>query len=108
MPAVRPATTGDLAALFAADRSLLERHLLQDGPPSEQALVDASRLLLRYQNHPGGATHVELINTLLSRWNLDTTGLFSLCRSIWASNWRPSAMEQQEAVGSGADVGADS
>lgn len=108
MLTVRPATSSDLAALFATDRSVLEQHLLADGPPSEQALVDASRLLLRYQNHPGGTTHVELINTLLARWNLDTEALFSLCCSIWASNWRPATGEQQEAVGSGADVGAES
>lgn len=103
---MRPATQLNPAALFDSDLALLERHLEADGPPTEQALIDAARLLLRYQGNPTAA-HLSVIQALLERWGLDRDELFSMCRAIWASQWRPTAMEQQEAVGSGADVGAE-
>ena len=102
-----PTTQLNLAALFDDDFALLERHFEAEGPPTEQALVDAARLLLRYQGSPTAQAHLSVIQALMDRWELDRDGLFSMCRAIWASQWRPSVMEQQEAVGSGADVGAE-
>lgn len=103
-----PTTQLNLAALFDDDFALLERHFEAEGPPTEQALVDAARLLLRYQGSPTAQAHLSVIQALMDRWELDREGLFLMCRAIWASQWRPSAMEQQAGVGSGADVGADS
>lgn len=80
--------------------------------PRDDDLIDAARLLLRYQGFPGAQELQRDLATCLRRWGLDQAQLQARTRALWASGYRPplpgaSAQEPATAVGSGADVGAD-
>lgn len=82
--------------------------LLATDTPDETALIDAARLLLRYDNHPLMEHLHPQLNHHISRWGHDRTSLFAATRALWSNGWRPPLNPTQQvegvAVGSGADV----
>lgn len=74
--------------------------------PSHQNLIDAARLLLRYEGAQASADLYELITSAIAAWGLDRESLFAKTRALWNSGWQPSASlePQTSGVGSGADV----
>ena len=77
-----------------------------DANPSHQNLIDAARLLLRYEGAQASADLYELITSAIAAWGLDRESLFAKTRALWNSGWQPSTTAEPQAsgVGSGADV----
>lgn len=92
------------AALLGHDLQLIQRMLAGPGEPTPEALITAARLLIRYGHHPDGTLHVANLRRLLAWWNLTPDELNARCRDLWQQGWRPLTQEQQDGVGSGADV----
>lgn len=72
--------------------------------PSDAEVVQAARLVIRYRDSRLSRDLYHQLQQTLDRWSLSVPTLFRRARSIWQSGWRPGALEQDEAVGSGADV----
>ena len=89
--------------LHALDRQVLDR-LLAVATPADEHLVDAARLLARYQGFPGAADLQQDLEKVLRLWGLDRDQLQERTRRIWASGFRPLAPAAPEAVGSGFDT----
>lgn len=88
--------------LYASDRETVDR-LLAVEQPSDADLVDAARLLMRYQGFPGATDLQEDLAKTLRLWQLDRTALQARTRAIWAAGFRP-APAAGDAVGSGFDT----
>jgi len=88
--------------LYASDRETVNR-LLAAEQPSDADLVDAARLLMRYQGFPGADDLQEDLAKALRLWQLDRTALQARTRAIWAAGFRP-APAGGDAVGSGFDT----
>jgi hypothetical protein len=81
------------------------RSLEQQDTFSDQALVDAARLLIRYDGFPGARDIPERIIAKCRQSGIASRDeLNARCRAIWATGFRPS-LEGAD-VGSGADVAA--
>ena len=93
--------------LYALDRDMLDA-LLAAHTPGDAQLVDAARLLMRYQGFPGAHDLQDDLEKVLRLWGLSREELHSRTRAIWASGFRPGpagpAGPGQEAVGSGFDT----
>ncbi|MCP9774657.1 DUF3288 family protein [Cyanobium sp. WAJ14-Wanaka] len=92
--------------LYAKDRDLVDRLLAVESPADEH-LVDAARLLMRYEGFPGARDLQEDLAKTLRLWGLNRESLHSQTRAIWAAGFRPHAMgltAPAEAVGSGFDT----
>jgi hypothetical protein len=89
--------------LHALDRQVLDR-LLAVATPADDHLVDAARLLMRYQGFPGASDLHEDLQKVLRLWGLDRDQLQARTRRIWAGGFRPLAAADAEAVGSGFDT----
>lgn len=89
--------------LHAADRQTVERLLAAD-PPGDEHLVDAARLLMRYEGFPGASDLKQDLERLLRLWGLDRDQLHARTRALWAAGFRPGAAPLAEAVGSGFDT----
>ena len=93
--------------LNALDREVLDA-LLAVQTPADAQLVDAARLLMRYQGFPGAHDLQDDLEKVLRLWGLSREELHSRTRAIWASGFRPGpagpAAPAQEAVGSGFDT----
>jgi hypothetical protein len=86
------------------DRPVIEALLCQS-TPSEQDIVDASRLYVRYCSSRLSPDLAEAILQALRNWNLSVEEVQERARSIWQSGWRPTPQAAEEQpVGSGADV----
>lgn len=97
-------TTPEDAALVREDSARINQ-LLQIQSPQPLDLVDAARLLMRYQGLPAMESMCQALQGHLARWELDRDGLNAATRSLWASGWRPPLNgAASEPVGSGADV----
>jgi Protein of unknown function (DUF3288) len=73
--------------------------------PTDQVLVDAARLLIRYDGFPGARDIPEHIIARCRAWGIASrVELNARCRAIWASGFRPTF--EGADVGSGADVAA--
>lgn len=94
--------------LEASDRHLVDG-LLAVTVPEDGHLVEAARLLMRYQGFPGASGLQQNLTKLLKLWGLSRDELNSRCRAIWASGYRPGQEvgTEPQAVGSGFDA-ADS
>ncbi|MBM5796794.1 MAG: DUF3288 family protein [Cyanobacteria bacterium K_Offshore_0m_m2_072] len=88
--------------LHASDRETVDR-LLAAAQPSEADLVDAARLLMRYQGFPGAADLQDDLAKILRLWQLDRAALHERSKAIWAAGYRP-APAAGDAVGSGFDT----
>ena len=91
--------------LHAGDREVLDRLLAAD-PPADEHLVDAARLLMRYDGFPGATDLRDDLQRILRLWGLDRDQLQERTRRIWAAGFRPGAPAAAEAVGSGFDTAA--
>jgi hypothetical protein len=89
--------------LYACDRDSVDRLLAAD-PPADAHLVDAARLLMRYEGFPGANDLREDLERVLRLWGLDRDGLHERTRAIWAAGFRPGPAPAAEAVGSGFDT----
>ena len=91
--------------LHASDRDTVDR-LLAVEAPGDDHLVDAARLLMRFEGFPGAQDIRDDLERLLRLWNLDREALHQRTRAIWAAGFRP-APAQAEAVGSGFDTATE-
>jgi hypothetical protein len=92
--------------LHALDRDTIDRLLAAETPADDQ-LVDAARLLMRYEGFPGAADLRNDLERLLRLWGLDREALHQRTRAIWAAGFRPGPAPAAEAVGSGFDTAAE-
>ncbi|MFM7311724.1 MAG: DUF3288 family protein [Cyanobium sp.] len=89
--------------LHTLDRDVIDG-LLAVQTPGEAQLVDAARLLMRYEGFPGAGDLRDDLNKVLRLWGLDRERLHQRTRAIWAGGYRPGAAPHAEAVGSGFDT----
>jgi hypothetical protein len=93
--------------LHALDRDVVDG-LLAAATPADAQLVDAARLLMRYQGFPGARDLQVDLDKVLRLWGLSREELHSRTRAIWAGGFRPGAADPaapaQEAVGSSFDT----
>lgn len=88
--------------LHAQDRDRVDR-LLAAEQPGDDHLVDAARLLMRYDNFPGAHDIRDDLDKTLRLWGLSRAELHQRTRAIWAAGFRPASMAG-DAVGSGFDT----
>lgn len=93
---------GQSHPLHALDRVLVDR-LLAAETPADEHLVDAARLLMRYQGFPGAFDLQDDLAKVLRLWGLSREALHERTRAIWATGFRP-VPSGGEAVGSGFDT----
>ena len=91
--------------LHAIDRQVIDQ-LLAAATPEDGHLVDAARLLHRYEGFPGAVDLKDDLERVLRLWGLDRTALRDRTRAIWAAGYRPGLAAGAEAVGSGFDTAA--
>ncbi|MEB3332693.1 MAG: DUF3288 family protein [Synechococcaceae cyanobacterium] len=91
--------------LHAIDRDVVDR-LLAAAQPADDHLVDAARLLNRYDGFPGASDLQDDLERVLRLWGLDRQALQQRTRAIWAAGFRPGAAAGDDAVGSGFDTAA--
>ena len=87
--------------LYASDRDTVDR-LLAVQDPADAHLVDAARLLMRYQGFPGARDLQSDLDKALRLWGMSHDALQARSRAIWAAGYRPGPTAT-EAVGSGFD-----
>lgn len=92
--------------LHALDRQVIDG-LLAAATPSDAHLVDAARLLNRYDGFPGAGDLRDDLDRVLRHWGLDRAALQTRTRAIWAAGFRPGLAAAGEAVGSGFDTADD-
>jgi hypothetical protein len=88
--------------LYAIDRDVVDR-LLAAEVPADDHLVDAARLLMRYENFPGAHDLSADLAKALRLWGLSRDELYRRTRSIWEGGYRPAPVAA-EAVGSSFDT----
>lgn len=88
--------------LYRGDRDRVDA-LLACEQPGEAQLVDAARLLMRYQGFPGARDLQDDLAKVLLLWGLDRDALHVRTRALWSSGFRP-APAVADAVGSGFDT----
>lgn len=104
-PASGYATSGNTDQshpLYATDRDVVDR-LLAAEVPADDHLVDAARLLMRYDGFPGAHDLSADLAKTLRLWGLSREELHSRTRAIWEAGFRP-APAANEAVGSSFDT----
>ena len=92
--------------LDGTDRDAIDR-LLAVPTPADDHLVDAARLLMRYEGFPGAADLKDDLVKALRLWGLSRDQLHLRTRQIWADGFRPAPVGNgaaTEAVGSGFDT----
>ena len=89
--------------LHAIDRQVIDA-LLAASQPGEEQLVDAARLLQRYEGFPGASDLQQDLAKVLRLWGLDRAALLERTRAIWAKGFRPGLATPVEGVGSGFDT----
>lgn len=88
--------------LHGDDRDRVDA-LLACQEPGDAQLVDAARLLMRYEGFPGARDLQHDLARVLRLWGLDREALQQRTRAIWASGFRP-APATGDTVGSGFDT----
>lgn len=92
--------------LHATDRLVIDA-LLATETPLDPHLVDAARLLHRYDGFPGASDLRDDLERVLRLWQLDRPTLQQRTRAIWATGYRPGQPAAAEAVGSGFDASGE-
>ena len=90
--------------LYTKDRPVVDR-LLKQSNPTDRDVVDAARLLQRYNGFCGAFDIQEDLKAVLVAWKLDHPDLLQRSRAIWSSGFRPASLAatDQAQVGSGFD-----
>ncbi len=88
--------------LHAFDRDVVDR-LLATETPADADLIDAARLLMRYQGFPGADDLQDDLERVLRLWGIDRQALHVRTRAVWTAGFRP-APAAAEAVGSSFDT----
>ncbi|MFN5193510.1 MAG: DUF3288 family protein [Cyanobacteriota bacterium] len=89
--------------LHSSDRDTIDR-LLAATTPADDHLVDAARLLMRYDGFPGARDLQDDLARVLRHWGIGRQELHSRTRAVWAAGFRPApGGGPVEAVGSGFD-----
>ena len=89
--------------LYATDRDTVDR-LLTAQEPSDEDLVDAARLLMRYEGFPGASDLQDDLAKVLRLWSMDRQTLHRHTRVLWSRGYRPGLAPAADAVGSGFDT----
>lgn len=93
--------------LYSQDRDTVDR-LLAAQAPKQDDLVDAARLLSRYEGFPGAFDLQNDLERVIRLWGLNRETLQAQTRAIWQGGYRPGgAGGKVEPVGSGFDATAD-
>lgn len=91
--------------LETSDRETVDG-LLAVEQPGDDHLVDAARLLIRYDGFPGAADLRQDLVKAITHWGLDRPALEARCRALWQGGFRPGRPQADQAVGSGFDTDA--
>jgi hypothetical protein len=98
---------GQSHPLYSLDRSTVDR-LLAAETPAEADLVDAARLLSRYEGFPGAFDLRDDLERAIRLWGLTRDTLHARARALWQGGYRPGATGgKAEQVGSGFDSTAE-
>ena len=90
--------------LYSLDRGTIDR-LLAAKVPGDEDLVDAARLLSRYEGFPGALDLKNDLERVIRLWGLTRETLQAQTRSLWQSGYRPGVpATTAEPVGSGFDA----
>jgi hypothetical protein len=93
--------------LHGTDRAHVDR-LLAVETPGDADLVDAARLLTRYEDFPGAPDLRDDLAKVLRLWGLDRTQLQGRTRALWSAGFRPAGLAPvSEGVGSGFDTASE-
>jgi hypothetical protein len=93
--------------LYSQDRSTVDR-LLAAQAPADADLVDAARLLSRYDGFPGAFDLQNDLERAIRLWCPDLVTLQAKTRALWQGGYKPGASDPKaEPVGSGFDASAD-
>lgn len=108
MPSVSKEENGGQShPLYSQDRGTVDR-LLAAQEPAEDDLVDAARLLSRYDGFPGAFDLQNDLERAIRLWGLNRESLQALTRALWQGGYRPGAsIAKDEPVGSGFDATAE-
>lgn len=71
--------------------------------PTDDDCAVMARLLMRYK---GNTDVLDLLDSIMVKWEMDTLDLFAHTRQLWSSGYRPKDMADgaSEGVGSGFDT----
>lgn len=74
--------------------------------PQNIDIVQAARLVMRYQDSLLSPDLFQRLKATVQRWGLNRSELMARSRRIWQSGWQPNVTEDivVSAVGSGADL----
>ena len=98
---------GQSHPLYRQDRATVDR-LLAAQTPADADLVDAARLLARYDGFPGAFDLKDALERAVRLWGLDRDTLQAKTRALWQGGYKPGASDPQaEPVGSGFDASSD-
>lgn len=98
---------GQSHPLYIQDRSTVDR-LLAAQAPEDADLVDAARLLSRYDGFPGAFDLQSDLERAIRLWGLERETLQARTRALWQGGYKPGASDSKaEPVGSGFDASAD-
>ncbi|MFN9546156.1 MAG: DUF3288 family protein [Cyanobacteriota bacterium] len=101
------ADSGQSHPLYAVDRNTVNR-LLAATAPEDDDLVDAARLLSRYDGFPGAFDLQDDLRRAIRLWGLSEDDLRARARALWQGGYRAGAKGgEAEPVGSGFDAAAD-
>jgi hypothetical protein len=108
MPSVSEGENGGQShPLYSQDRGTVDR-LLAAQEPTEDDLVDAARLLSRYDGFPGAFDLQNDLERAIRLWGLNRESLQARTRALWQGGHRPGAsIANDEPVGSGFDATAE-
>ena len=98
-----PARPAGLHPMDTIDRQTIHS-LSPSSEPSDADIVQAARLVMRYRDSRLSPDLMALLGQALQRWSLTVEELFSMARAIWQSGRGPQALNDDQPVGSGADV----
>ena len=105
MGASPEASAQQVHPLEASDRELVDG-LLAATTPTDEQLVDAARLLIRYDGFPGAVALKVDLEKVITLWKLSREQLNERVQQLWAAGYRPGQGGSLEtpAVGSGFDA----
>jgi hypothetical protein len=102
-----PSANGQSHPLYSIDRATVDR-LLAAQTPEDDDLIDAARLLTRYNGFPGAFDLQDDLRRAIRHWGLGTDDLQARARALWQGGYRVGAKgKAAEPVGSGFDTAAD-
>lgn len=105
-----PAATegeGQSHPLYSQDRATVDR-LLAAKAPADADLVDAARLLSRYDGFPGAFDLQNDLERAIRLWGFDRDTLQAKTRVLWQGGYKPGASDPKaEPVGSGFDASGE-